>query len=123
MILQLIIVYINLMSITARERNCESPVRNKATFFNVQSEKEFCLWYKMDEKNTQVNITYTANVYPTINYYYVWSNTEEYASITSAAFLEKLWNPRKISIQINSVSITGNAIIYYSLTKNKDQVQ
>nr|XP_053650526.1 uncharacterized protein LOC128700999 isoform X2 [Cherax quadricarinatus] len=108
---------------SASEVNCDSPLRGKKPFFNVPSENNFCLWYKMDEKYTQLNITFRTNVWdselpPDINYSGVRSNTEEYISITSADILTQLKETSQEIRQINSVSITGNATMEWIKCKN-----
>nr|XP_053650525.1 uncharacterized protein LOC128700999 isoform X1 [Cherax quadricarinatus] len=123
MILQMIIIFIKVLSITASEVNCDSPLRGKETFFNVPSENNFCLWYKMDEKYTQLNFTYRTNVWdselpPVINYSGVRSNTEEYISITSDDILTQLKETSQNIRQINSVTITGNATMEWIKCKN-----
>ncbi|XP_069937060.1 uncharacterized protein [Cherax quadricarinatus] len=123
MILLLIIVYINLMSITAREISCEPALRDKRVVLSGLSDNEFCLQYKMDEKYTQVNITYLVNTWngeklPVFNYTDVWSNTKKCTNITSADVLARLQNTEPRIYQISTVSITGNATMEWIKCKN-----
>ncbi|XP_069946499.1 uncharacterized protein [Cherax quadricarinatus] len=120
MILYLTIVAVLLLPITTSEESCGPPIRDKQIIYDLYSEPQYCLWYKMDVKNTHVDITYFVTKLPeenltTVCSEQVLSNTQEYKSISSS-FIK---NKREIK-SIYNVTIRGNATMEWIKCNNSE---
>ncbi|XP_069958575.1 uncharacterized protein [Cherax quadricarinatus] len=119
MILFAVFLSLVLTSTSSGEASCGQSTRGRRVFYDLPSENNFGLWYKMEMTYTQVHIRYSVDLWyqaTAFEVWPVWSNTEEYRGITSA----DLRTERRGITSFRSVTITGNGTMEWILCKRID---